>query len=41
VRNMAEGGAGTVYIHTTGGDFIHKNDLADLLKKMRREFRFV
>jgi hypothetical protein len=45
----AEAGAGPagraadapVHIHTTGGDFIHKRDLARLLKQMNRNFVFV
>lgn len=32
---------GTVVIQTTGGDFIHKRDLAKLLTTMRRDFRIV
>lgn len=30
-----------VHIHTQGGDFIHKRDLAKLLKQMKRNFVFV
>lgn len=33
--------AGAVNIHTAGGDFIHKRDLAKLLKQMKRDFAFV
>jgi hypothetical protein len=29
-----------VVIHTTGGDFIHKRDLAKLLTTMKRDYRF-
>jgi hypothetical protein len=32
--------AGPIVIHTSGGDFIHKNDLAKLLKQMKRDFVF-
>lgn len=31
----------TIIINSTGGDFIHKNDLAKLLKQMKRDFKFV
>lgn len=34
------GDGGTVVIHTTGGDFIHKRDLAKVLTTMKRDFRF-
>lgn len=45
LRNLVEGGGsgaggGTVHINTSGGDFIHKNDLARLLKQMNRDFVF-
>lgn len=49
-QNMREGGAlggggggdfAPIHIHSTGGEFIHKNDLAKLLKKMNRNFQFV
>jgi hypothetical protein len=39
IRNMT-GTGGTVHIHTSGGDFIHKRDLAKLLKQMGRNFAF-
>lgn len=41
IRDMAGQGqdGGTVIINTTGGDFIHKNDLAKLLKQLRRDFK--
>jgi hypothetical protein len=39
------GGSGgqdsVINIHATGGDFIHKNDLAMLLTKLDRKFAFV
>ena len=38
IRQMAGGSTGTVHIHTSGGEFIHKNDLAKLLKSMNRNF---
>lgn len=38
VRDMAAGGGGKIIINTTGGDFIHKDDLAKLLKQMNRRF---
>lgn len=43
IRNLAAGGSGgsTIMINTKGGDFIHKNDLATLLKQMKRDFKFV
>lgn len=34
------GQGGTVVIHTTGGDFIHKRDLAKVLTAMKRDFKF-
>lgn len=37
IRNMT-GAGGTVHIHTSGGDFIHKNDLAKLLTQLNRNF---
>ncbi|SHM10578.1 hypothetical protein SAMN05216428_1141, partial [Nitrosospira sp. Nsp11] len=37
IRNMT-GDASTVHIHTSGGDFIHKNDLAKLLTQLNRNF---
>lgn len=37
IRNMGSGG-GTIIIQTTGGQFIHKDDLGRLLKKMGRNF---
>lgn len=41
IRDMAgQGGGGdTIVINTTGGDFIHKKDLAKLLKKLNRDFK--
>lgn len=33
------GDGGTVVINTTGGDFIHKRDLAKLLTTMKRDYR--
>lgn len=51
IRGMAGDGGSTaqaspgseapVYINTTGGDFIHKRDLARLLTQMKRNFAFV
>jgi hypothetical protein len=49
VRNMTGtgtgtgggGGGGPITINTSGGDFIHKDQLASLLKKMGRDFKFV
>jgi hypothetical protein len=36
-----QGGSGApVVIHTTGGDFVHKRDLAKLLTSMKRDYRF-
>lgn len=43
IREMAgqQGGSdSTIIINSTGGDFIHKNDLAKLLKQMKRDFKF-
>ena len=41
IRDMAgQGGGGdTIVINTTGGDFIHKKDLANLLKQLNRDFK--
>lgn len=43
IRDMAGGGGNsggeTVIINATGGDFIHKKDLAKLLKQMNRDFK--
>lgn len=44
IREMAGQSGGddsTIIINLTGGDFIHKKDLAKLLKRMRRDFKFV
>ena len=44
IREMAGQSGGddsTIIINSTGGDFIHKKDLAKLLKQMRRDFKFV
>ena len=40
IRDMAgQGGGGdTIVINTTGGDFIHKKDLAKLLRQLNRDF---
>lgn len=44
IRDLAGGGGGagsaSIVIHTTGGDFIHKNDLGRLLQQMNRRFVF-
>lgn len=34
------GQGGTVIINTTGGDFIHKRDLAKMLTTMKRDYKF-
>ena len=44
IREMAGqqgGNDSTIIINSTGGDFIHKKDLAKLLKQMKRDFKFV
>lgn len=41
IRNMGQSTAAPILISTTGGDFIHKNDLAQLLTKMNRNFKFL
>ncbi|MDO5059957.1 MAG: phage tail protein, partial [Neisseria sp.] len=43
IRDMAgqSSGGETVIINTTGGDFIHKKDLAKLMRQMNRDFKFV
>lgn len=44
IREMAGQSGGddsTIIINLTGGDFIHKKDLAKILKQMRRDFKFV
>lgn len=40
IRNMSGSGGDTIVIATQGGDFIHKNDLGALLKKINRNFVF-
>ncbi|MDO5653621.1 MAG: hypothetical protein Q4G39_05910, partial [Brachymonas sp.] len=43
VRRMADGGQTSgeaIVINATGGDWIHKRDLAKLLKTMKRDYRF-
>lgn len=41
IRSMAgSGAAGTIVINTRGGEFVHKDDLAVLLRKMNRNFEF-
>ncbi|MDO4693657.1 MAG: tape measure protein [Eikenella sp.] len=43
IRSMAGNGGGggeTIVINATGGDWIHKRDLAKLLRAMKRDFRF-
>jgi hypothetical protein len=32
---------GDIHIHTSGGEFIHKDDLAAVLKKLNRNFAFI
>ena len=32
------GGGETIHLHTQGGDFVHKNDVAKLLRQMKRNF---
>lgn len=41
IRDMAGQGSGgdTIVINTTGGDFIHKKDLAKLLRQLNRDFK--
>lgn len=44
IREMAGQSGGddsTIIINSTGGDFIHKKDLAKLLRQMKRDFKFV
>lgn len=44
IREMAGQSGGdnsTIIINTTGGDFVHKKDIAKLLKQMNRDFKFV
>jgi hypothetical protein len=43
MRELLAGGGngGAVHIHTKGGDFIHKNDLARMLKQLGRDFVLV
>lgn len=41
IRAMGGSSQQPILISTTGGDFIHKNDLAQLLKKMNRNFKFL
>ncbi len=44
VRRIADGGSQEsqpIVINTSGGDFVHKRDLAKMLRTMKRDFRFV
>ena len=44
IREMAGQSGGdnsTIIINTTGGDFVHKKDIAKLLKQLNREFKLV
>lgn len=44
IREMAGqpgGDNSTIIINTTGGDFVHKKDIAKLLKQMNRDFKLV
>ena len=44
IREMAGQSGGdnsTIIINTTGGDFVHKKDMAKLLKQLNREFKLV
>ena len=44
IREMAGQSGGdnsTIIINTTGGDFVHKKDIAKLLKRLNREFKLV
>ena len=44
IREMAGQSGGdnsTIIINTTGGDFVHKKDIAKLLKQMNRDFKLV
>ena len=43
IRDMAAGGGaagGTVVINATGGDWIHKKDLARMLQTLKKDYRF-
>lgn len=43
IRDMAEGGGmggGPIVINASGGDWVHKRDLAKLLKTMKKDYRF-
>ncbi|MDO5686741.1 MAG: tape measure protein [Neisseria sp.] len=41
IRNMGNNGSGeSIVINATGGDWIHKRDLAQLLRQMKRDFKF-
>ena len=41
VRKMTGGGNEKIVIQTTGGQFVHKDQLATLLKKLNRNFEFL
>lgn len=41
VRSMSGGGGGTVVLNTQGGDWVHKDDLVTLMRKMNRQFKLV
>lgn len=38
VRDMASGGGQAIHLYTQGGDFVHKDDVVKLLKKLNRNF---
>lgn len=40
IRSLSGGNQAPIVINTSGGDFIHKKDLARMLKTMKRDFRF-
>ena len=43
IRDMADGGGmggGPIVINASGGDWVHKRDLAKLLKTMKKDYRF-
>ena len=40
IRGLSGAGQAPIVINTSGGDFIHKKDLARMLKTMKRDFRF-
>lgn len=40
IRGMGQQDTAPIHIHTSGGSFVHKDDLAEMLRRMNRKFVF-